>query len=65
MKNKPSFPAFRLSAGKFGAQTPLMAFLRKLPLYVILTAFALLYLEPVLYMVSMSFNIIYRDISTS
>ena len=56
MKNKPSFPAFRLSAGKFGAQTPLMAFLRKLPLYVILTAFALLYLEPVLYMVSMSFK---------
>ena len=39
-----------------GEQTPLRAFLRRLPLYIILTAFALLYLEPVLYMVSMSFK---------
>lgn len=55
MKKLP-FP--RLSAfGKVGgAQTPALSFLRRLPLYVILTAFALLYLEPVLYMVSMSFK---------
>lgn len=33
-----------------------LGFVRKLPLYVLLTAFALLYLEPVLYMVSMSFK---------
>ncbi len=55
MKKLP-FP--RLSAfGKAqGAQTPAVSFLRRFPLYVILTAFALLYLEPVLYMVSMSFK---------
>ena len=55
MKKLP-FP--RLSAfGKIrDAQTPAVSFLRRLPLYVILTAFALLYLEPVLYMVSMSFK---------
>ena len=39
-----------------GEDTPLRRFVRKLPLYIILTAFALLYLEPVLYMISMSFK---------
>jgi len=53
---KPAFPRLSLLGKGRSAQTPLMAFLRRLPLYVILTAFALLYLEPVLYMVSMSFK---------
>jgi len=33
-----------------------LGFMRKLPLYILLTAFALLYLEPVLYMISMAFK---------
>lgn len=53
---KLSFPGLGSFGGQAGEQTPLRAFLRKLPLYVILTAFALLYLEPVLYMISMSFK---------
>lgn len=39
-----------------GEPTPLGAFLRRLPMYVILTAFALMYLEPVLYMISTTFK---------
>lgn len=49
----PSLPVFHRTGGE---QTPLRIFLRRLPLYIILTAFALLYLEPVLYMISMSFK---------
>ena len=41
---------------RMGEPSPVVAFLRRLPLYVILTAFALMYLEPVLYMLSMSFK---------
>ncbi len=43
---------FRLSFGPDGKG----AILRKLPLYLLLTAFALLYLEPVLYMISITFK---------
>ena len=55
MKKLP-FPSLRLSRESLGPQSAWMTVLRKLPLYIILTAFALLYLEPVLYMVSMSFK---------
>ena len=55
MKKLP-FPGLGSFGSQAGEQTPLRAFLRKLPLYIILTAFALMYLEPVLYMVSMSFK---------
>ncbi len=55
MKKLP-FPTLRLTGRQNGLQSPWMNFLRKLPLYIILTAFALLYLEPVLYMLSMSFK---------
>ena len=53
---KLSFPRLTFFRRTGGDQTPLKAFLRRLPLYIILTAFALLYLEPVLYMISMSFK---------
>ena len=46
MKKLP-FPRLSFLGKARGAQTPAMAFLRRLPLYLILTAFALLYLEPV------------------
>ena len=39
-----------------GEHTPLRAFLRRLPMYLILTAFALMYLEPVLYMMTTAFK---------
>jgi multiple sugar transport system permease protein len=39
-----------------GEHTPMRAFLRRLPMYIILTAFALMYLEPVLYMISTAFK---------
>ena len=53
---KPAFPALPFRSRQLGTQTAFMSVIRKLPLYIILTAFALLYLEPVLYMVSMSFK---------
>lgn len=53
---KLTFPGFGFFGPGAGEQTRWRAFLRRLPLYVILTAFALLYLEPVLYMISMSFK---------
>ena len=52
MKKLP-FPQL---AGPFRFMRYRMSFMRKLPLYILLTAFALLYLEPVLYMVSMAFK---------
>lgn len=51
--SKLPFPSLGRSMGE---QTPLRAFLRRLPMYIILTAFALMYLEPVLYMLSTSFK---------
>ena len=51
MKKIP-LKGFRLSFGPDGKG----AILRKLPLYLLLTAFALLYLEPVLYMISITFK---------
>ena len=53
---KPAMPSLPFRTRQLGTQTPFMAVVRRLPLYIILTAFALLYLEPVLYMVSMSFK---------
>ena len=53
---KLSFPSLPFLRGEAGAQSGPVRFLRRLPLYLFLTAFALLYLEPVLYMVSMSFK---------
>ena len=53
---KLQFPELRLRRRESLEPSPLWAFVRRLPLYIILTAFALLYLEPVLYMVSMSFK---------
>lgn len=50
---KLTFPSLGRQAGE---SSPVRAFFRRLPLYVILTAFALMYLEPVLYMISMSFK---------
>ena len=41
-----------------------LSFVRRLPLYIILSAFAILYLEPVLYMLSMSFKSI-ADVTDS
>ena len=49
---KLPFPSLR---GPFTFMRRLGVF-RKLPLYILLTAFALLYLEPVLYMLSMAFK---------
>ena len=49
----PGLPGFNR---RLDDPSPLAAFLRRLPMYLILTAFALIYLEPVLYMLSMSFK---------
>ena len=51
--SKLPFPGL---GSRMGEHTPLRAFLRRLPMYLILTAFALMYLEPVLYMISTSFK---------
>ena len=54
--SKLPFPGLGNFGSRMGEHTPLRAFIRRLPMYLILTAFALLYLEPVLYMISMSFK---------
>lgn len=54
--NKLPFPGLGCFSRRLDEPSPVRAFFRRLPLYIILTAFALMYLEPVLYMVSMSFK---------
>jgi multiple sugar transport system permease protein len=54
--NKLPFPGLGSFGNRMGEHTPLCAFLRRLPMYLILTAFALMYLEPVLYMISTAFK---------
>lgn len=54
--NKLRFPRLGIWGRQASELSPVRAFIRRLPLYIILTAFALMYLEPVLYMVSMSFK---------
>lgn len=54
--NKLRFPKLGIWGRHASELSPAKAFIRRLPLYIILTAFALMYLEPVLYMVSMSFK---------
>lgn len=54
--NKLPFPGLPWKERPVREESPWVSFLRRLPLYLILTAFALMYLEPVLYMISMSFK---------
>lgn len=54
--NKLPFPGLPWKERPVREASPWVSFLRRLPLYLILTAFALMYLEPVLYMISMSFK---------